>query len=160
MFDFNKFNVYKVNMNTIINTKQLLTRREETAFLLVAQGKSVRDAARVMHISRATAYEYIENGKTKLHAETLPHSISLLWTQGYLRRVAAIPLFLAMSAPVRQAVLDIHDPLLRITQATLTRGRHDRRSRRNNTQGHSNHPTLNIDTDTGQLLWPGSEAHA
>lgn len=71
-------------MNTIINTNHILSRREETALLLVAQGKVVRDAARVMHISGATAYEHINNAKNKLHAETLPHAVSLLWGHGYL----------------------------------------------------------------------------
>lgn len=160
MFDFNKFNVYKVNMNTAIDTKHLLTRREEATLLLVAQGKTVRDAARVLRISRGTAYEYIEAGKTKLHAETLPHAVNLLWAEGYLRRVAAVALFLAIFSPVRQALLDSHDPLLRTTRTSRTRGGRRNSNRRSGQRAGRDTLIFDIDTDTGDLIWPDSEVAA
>ena len=142
-------------MTTRINTQGTLSKREESAFLLVAQGKTIKDAARCLGISRGVTYEHIEHGKAKLGAETTPHAISLLWERGHLRHITQLCLLLALWLPLRQTWLDSqNDEAIRITR-TQRSGQQRRTRARGQRNRRDNHITL--DPDTGQLIWPETQ---
>lgn len=149
---------------TQIDTHGTLPPQSERVLLYIAQGKTIADAARVLNIADGTAYKYVEEAKQRLEAETLPHAINLLWERRYLRRVAAAVLLLAIWMPLRQSLLDAdHNLLQRVSNTARVRGSRRtsraRRARRNdNTRRHG--ATFEFDIDTGELLWPDSEATA
>ena len=96
-------------MTTEINTQGVLTPREEQALRYIAEGKTIKDAARCMGIATATAYDHVENAKSKVAAETTPHAISILWARGYLREIAAAMLLIALCGGDAHAASGIFD---------------------------------------------------
>jgi DNA-binding CsgD family transcriptional regulator len=132
-------------MNTQINTNGLLTPREEQAMLFVAQGKTIKDAARVMRIARDTTYGYVDQAKNKLNAETTPHAVSLLWAQGHIKYVACLFLGLCLWLPITESLLDQNTAIAR-----RGAGGKARRTGRSKTDS----DLFTIDPDTGALSWP------
>jgi DNA-binding CsgD family transcriptional regulator len=121
-------------MTTEINTQGVLTPREEQALRYIAEGKTIKDAARCMGIATATAYDHVENAKSKVAAETTPHAISILWARGYLREIAAAMLLIALYLPLAQALTDsTGDEPLRTTRLQRRGGTQRGRVRTRNT---------------------------
>ncbi|MEZ0137331.1 MAG: response regulator transcription factor [Candidatus Reddybacter sp.] len=132
-------------MSIQINTHGLFTPREEDVFKYIAEGKSILQAARLMRISRKVTYRYVEHAKDKLNAETTPHAISLLWTQGHIKNVACLMLGLFLWLPIADSIVDQNTAIAR-----RGAGGKARRTGRSKTEG----GLFTIDPDTGELCWP------
>jgi len=132
-------------MKTQINTHGLLTPREEQAMLFVAQGKTIKDTARVMRIARDTTYGHVDHAKNKLNAETTPHAVSLLWAQGHIKYVACLFLGLCLWLPIADSIIDQNTAIARRGAGGKTR-----RTGRSKTDSH----LFTIDPNTGDLCWP------
>ena len=121
-------------MTTEINAQGVLTPREEQALRYIAEGKTIKDAARCMGIATATAYDHVENAKSKVAAETTPHAISILWARGYLREIATAMLLIALYLPLAQALTEsTGDEPLRTTRLQRRGGAQRGRVRTRNT---------------------------
>ena len=150
------------SINITLNTNGLCTPWQEQTLLLCAHGKHVRGAAKVMGITENTAYAHAEQACERLGGETLAHSISLCWLQGYMRRISGFVLCWSLLtasnllAPTpTQAGED--DPY-RINRTSRARGtrratRNGWRSQNNRTNGRETKTTLPWDEmDIEQLL--------
>ena len=132
-------------MSIQLNTHGLFTPREEDVFKLVAEGKSILQAALLMRISRRVTYNYVEHAKDKLDAETTPHAISLLWAQGHIKNVACLMLGLCLWLPIADSIVDQNTAIARRGAGGKTRRTGTRKTDSN---------LFTFDPDTGQLQWP------
>lgn len=135
-------------MNIHLHTKNLLTPREESVFQLLLEGKLIKDIARCLGITPKSTYRHVEHGKNKLHAETLPHAVSLLWAQGHVKNVACLMLGLCLWLPLSESFSTENTAIAR--RGAGGKARRTGRSKTENGQ-------FTFDPDTGQLQWPENE---
>ena len=136
---------YFTHMNIQLHTKNLLTPREENVFQLLLEGKLIKDIARCLGITPKSTYRHVEHVKNKLHAETTPHAVSLLWAQGHIKYVACLFLGLCLWLPIADSIVDQNTAIARRGAGGKTR-----RTGRSKTDG----ALFTIDPDTGELCWP------
>lgn len=139
---------YFDDMNIHLHTKNLLTPREESVFQLLLEGKLIKDIARCLGITPKSTYRHVEHGKNKLHAETLPHAVSLLWAQGHVKTIASLFLGLCLWLPLADNFNAENTAIAR-----RGAGGKARRTGRSKTE----HGQFTFDPDTGQLQWPEDE---